>query len=1188
MPPVALIALSAASVGLVGGAATIGAAVGLSAGLVSAIGVGIGLVGTLLQTLLQAQPPKPKFEDGTQNVKQAVPPRVRSYGRGRTGGAYVYYDTNDSGDLIMLLCHAAHLIQEVEQHWLFDSIVELDSGGGVTTGSYQLLGESFVFVTNYLGTPTQVVADMPGEWDPLLHKGHGLFLTRVKCSDGSVEQQQKIYPNGVPTYNATWKGALIYDPRDGAQVYGDETTYAWSDNAALVILDYMTRTEGSTIGPIPIGFGIDIADIDIASFISAANDCDAPINLAAGGTEPRWRLWGSYEMNEDRKNVLSDMMDCCGGRFIMNPQGNLGLTVGKGSPQSGVTITDDSIKNYSLDQGVAPTDLINEIRVTYLAEAQNWSKTEAGIQSDQASIDQFGVQSSASDLRFCPSEGQAQRIARYLLRRGNVRYSGTLTGSVAFLDAWGERWITLQSDELGLTQLCEIKAMRIVPGADDVSVEIDFMSYDDWWEWNAATDEQAPSLPPARAVRPADVPVPTGIVVNIDHRNIDVNTIVAVGIVSWTAPTRASLTSKGRWRKVGSSGWVIGAVNPGQYYFETGILEDGVIYETQIQNIGSKGSASDWAPTVPLQFTAVADPIAPGAPVGLTAVYSSGPGTALVTVTAPSDPHYASLWLQRGSTNVFSASSALAGPQYTGAGGTWTYTDTPPSPGNWYYWAIAKNRSNIASTPTGPQSIAVAPGAPAITTGAATIGNANPVVVGTSFSGATIRVYVDGVLNQTVTASGTNWTATLAGLALGARSITATQDIGSGVSPASAAVVLTRVWYDPQAAIEIDFPGQQYRISGTTTDASVSGWAGLFNATLSLPDQIFDKGGGLLRRAAAGVMPRDSNGMLYAQMTRTNVNTNFNLAPATGATTGLTKTGDPLGSLVCAADATEMALGCFADATLAAVVSGNAFRVVTTGASADTIVTISGAIGSVALSSAQICARGSGTFTVETDAGTPQTLITVAASSHYVRYVKDGYTPASTSELIRLRVPPGRDIWFIANQLEVGRRASGPIAIAGAAATRAAPLLQRTMGAEWNATEGYIGSRAAQAVNGAPNAVVYINQVDSTHRYYLQYPATTTLRAATQNSTNVALDKTGLVAAATLTSMHGYKINDVAFSVNGAAALTSTTVTLPTGTFTLNLLSSTNALEGVIHRWKAGTSKPTNANIQLMSGWDIS
>lgn len=1187
MPPAALLVLGVAGSGLLLAPATIGAAIGISAGLVSAIGVGIGIVSTLVSTLLQQQPPKPKFEDGTQNIKQAVPPRTRGYGRGRSGGAYVYYDTNDTGDLVMLLCHFAHQIDAVEQHWLFDKIVEIDPiTGGVTTDSYQLLGTSYVFIKNYLGTRTQVIDSMPGEWDITKHKCHGLNCTWVKLSDGSVEQQQKIYPNGAPTYNETWRGALVYDPRDPTQNRLDETTYKWSDNAAIIILDYMIRTEPSTIGPIPIGFGTDYDDIDVASFIQAANDSDSLINLKSGGVEKRWRLWGSYLLNEDRKKVLSDMMDCCGGRFTMSPEGKLGLKVGMPSPASSVTLTDDMIKNYSLDQGVPPTDRINEIRVTYLSEAQAWAQTEAGIQATQSSIDQFGVQSSSQDLRFCPSEGQAQRIGRYLLRRGDSTYSGTLTGGVAFLDAWGERWVTIQSDELDLTQLCEIKAMRIVPGQDDISVEIDFVSYDAWWEWNADTDEQAPALPPDRTSRPEDVPVPTGVHVNIDHRNIDTNTVVAVGIVAWDAPSRTSLTSKGRWRKVGSSGWVIGDVNPGQYYFETAILEDGIIYETQIQNIGSKGVASDWAPTVPLQFTAIADPIAPGSPVGLTAVYSAG--QTLLTVAAPNDPHFASLWFWRGPTSSFGAAAIIAGPAYGASGTTVMYSDTPPGPGNWYYWATAENRSGIASAPTGPQSVAVAPGAPTFSTASATIGNANPVVAGTALSGATVRVFVDGVLNQTVTAVGTAWTATLAGLTIAAHSITATQDIGSGQSVPSAAITLTRVKYDPNASIEIDFPGQWYRINGVETDASVSGWAGLFNATLSLPDQIFNRGDGVLRRSAAGVMPRDINGLLYAQVTRINRNTNFNFAPVLAVTTNLTKSGDPLGSLVCASDATEMALGCFADASINPVVGGNAFHVVTTGATTDIIILIGGTIGSVSPSSFQLAARGNGTFTVETNAGTPQTLITVPASTHYVRYTKDAYTPALTTEQVQLRVPPGRDIWFIANQLEVGQRASGPIVIAGAVATRAAPTLARTMATEWNATEGYIGVRGAQSANGAANAVLYINQVDGSHRYYMQYLSTTSLRAATQNSTNFILDKTGLVAGAVLQSVHGYKAGDVAFATDGAAPLTNATATLPTGAFTLNLLSSANALEGKIQRWKAGTLKPSNATIQLMSGWDIS
>jgi hypothetical protein len=69
--------------------------------------------------------------------------------------------------------------------------------------------------------------------------------------------------------------------------------------------------------------------------------------------------------------------------------------------------------------------------------------------------------------------------------------------------------------------------------------------------------------------------------------------------------------------------------------------------------------------------------------------------------------------------------------------------------------------------------------------------------------------------------------------------------------------------------------------------------------------------------------------------------------------------------------------------------------------------------------------------------------------------------------------------------------------------------------------------------------------------------------------------------------VHGYKLNDVAFSVDGSAALTSSSFTPPTGSWQLHLMTSANGLAGDVERVKIGMTKPTNTVIERMAGWVI-
>lgn len=79
---------------------------------------------------------------------------------------------------------------------------------------------------------------------------------------------------GIPNLTATIKGRKIYDPRlDSTQTGGsgshrsdDDSTWAWSNNPALCLLDYLTNDK--------YGKGLSYDQIDIASFMDSADDCD--------------------------------------------------------------------------------------------------------------------------------------------------------------------------------------------------------------------------------------------------------------------------------------------------------------------------------------------------------------------------------------------------------------------------------------------------------------------------------------------------------------------------------------------------------------------------------------------------------------------------------------------------------------------------------------------------------------------------------------------------------------------------------------------------------------------------------------------------------------------------------------------------------------------------------------------------
>jgi len=1150
------------------------ASVTLSATALTAIGVGLTIVGALVQMLLTPQPARPKFEDGSQSIKQAIPARTRCYGYYRLAGAYIYYLGDDIGDLHTLVCHCAHRINRVVVHWLNDETVEVDPvTGHVISGVYNDYDPILpVTVTNWLGLPGQIITSMPDEWmtPPGAHRGEGLACTHVKYSDLKPDLQQKVYGNGAPAYRAALEGALIYDPAHPGAVFGNEATYSWSDNAALVVLDYLTRTEPSIRGPIAVGFGIPADRIDLASFVAAAAVCNQAIPLKAGGTEKRWRACFAYDLIEDRKQVLSDLLDSCSGRLTQGPDGRLGLSVGAPDPVAGVTVTDPQVLEYDLSSGKAAIERINEVRATYVSPLQDWAEIEAGIQNDQEAIDRNGVESASVKIRCAPSDGQAQRLAKSVLKKGSPRWAGKLRGSLAMLNAWGERWVRLTLAELGIDQIFEVSSMSL--DRNTMSVEMNVTSYDGWFDWDAATDEQDPAVIPATPGPIPVTPAPTGVVANVVHRQIDDRTIVATAVVSWNPPPTASFNSQGRWREVGGI-WQMVGINPDDLSFETPPLENGKMYEGGSRFMGPRGTVSEWVTTAP--FQAVADPTAPAVPTLLTAMVVTG--AVNLSAKAPNESRFAAIRFWRAGTNNPALAVYISGAVFGPPNGTALYVDHPGA-GDWWYFATSENWSAVKSAKTAGVLGELAPPAPVITTAAGTIGQTNPTITGTSDPSASIKVFANSVLNTTTTANGSgNWSVPLIALGSGAQAITATATIAGNESAASGSVTLTVVWYDPDASGQADFKAGLARLNGASSTLAL-----LFDSVVTSA-QIVTNASGAFSLTAANALPISDLG-LEVWETRTNRCTNRNAAPTD--LTGVTLSGDPAATLTRVDDSATMVGSSILTALKAGgTLNGFVYKLDNTLGVADAFATISGAIAVVGACRGSVVYRGSA-GRIEIGGATA---VSFAVSSPYVR-VGGGRTAAATTEQMRIAAPPGAVIFWLLNVIESGAFDTAPIICNAASATRSNPQIQRTVGADFSATQGFLGARARVASAGVTSSGVVLASLQTaiTDTNAIQGVTTTGFRGLTQIASVQQAGPIATVPATVMTTMiYGYKLNDFAFAANGLAAITDVSGNLPSGTpaklsVSLNL---TPALNGVIEQVKWGTTKPTNAQIQAKSGW---
>ena len=154
---------------------------------------------------------------------------------------------------------AGHEVDEIGEVWLGTKLVgPLNASGYATTGDFA----HNVRVLKHLGKPDQLaepalIAASNGKWTQQ-HRGVGVAYLVV-----ALQHESHALQSGIPSIRAFVRGKKIYDPRTGAT--------QWSNNAALVIRDYLAA---------PDGLYCSADEIDDPGLIVAANACDERVPMA--------------------------------------------------------------------------------------------------------------------------------------------------------------------------------------------------------------------------------------------------------------------------------------------------------------------------------------------------------------------------------------------------------------------------------------------------------------------------------------------------------------------------------------------------------------------------------------------------------------------------------------------------------------------------------------------------------------------------------------------------------------------------------------------------------------------------------------------------------------------------------------------------------------------------------------------
>lgn len=528
-------------------------------------------------------PKSPRPEDVQQSARQPTQPRVRHYGRVKTSGPWVFAEAYQ-GDFQKVIALGVGPIDGIEEYWIDDTQVMLDGSGNCLTAPWDAAsrpGTSLgaAMIQTRLGAATETyysdLGSVHAGWTSA-HRGDG--VASLLAWQRSVEDKNYLatFPNGVNTnYRVVLRGAKVKNPATG--------TVAWDDNAAAIIRDYITHLDGMRLPESIVSTPLAQAGWDYA--FNWANDA-VPTKA---GTEPRYKLWGSYTLEERPADVLGRMLQSCDGRLVPTPDGGLTLDIGRWEEPT-VTLDADSIVAFTeVGRGRDILSTANTIRAKYLDPNQDYQAADADPWVDAPDVAERGEIASDMEFAMSPSHSQTRRLMKLAAFRANPSWVGQFQCNLKALAAFGKRFVRVNFPPLGINSVFEVQDFRFDIGEggilQGVTLQVQSMP-SDAYAWDPDQEEgDAPVYDESEGDN--SIPTPSAPTV----------TLIAgpKARLSFSPAPSLNLHIQARGKRTVDSTWTDIAVADGATTADSWVLSASTAYEFQIRYVSEKGRIGNWS-----------------------------------------------------------------------------------------------------------------------------------------------------------------------------------------------------------------------------------------------------------------------------------------------------------------------------------------------------------------------------------------------------------------------------------------------------------------------------------------------------------------------------------------------------------------------------------------------------------------
>lgn len=266
---------------------------------------------------------------------------------------------------------------------------------------------------------------------------------------------------------------------------------AINSNPAMCAYDYLTNPE--------YGLGISSDDIDVETFIAAANICDEQVDLDAGGSEYRYTCNGAFDVSAAHADILKGLASSMAGT-IVPPSDKWRIYAGAyRSPV--LDITDSDLRGpMQLSTRRSRRDLYNSVKGSYISPVNGWIPADYPPVTDSDAVTEDGELNIIDyPLGFTISASMCQRIAKIQLQRNRRQKGMSLPCKLKIFPVQPGDIVRVTHDRFGFTtKEFEVQSTTLIsdPGestnAPSLGVDIVLQEIDaDVFAWDT-TEEGTP------------------------------------------------------------------------------------------------------------------------------------------------------------------------------------------------------------------------------------------------------------------------------------------------------------------------------------------------------------------------------------------------------------------------------------------------------------------------------------------------------------------------------------------------------------------------------------------------------------------------------------------------------------------------------------------------------------------------